>query len=130
MIPIFPPLLLLSLRHAINVPGSAKTVSPSLPCLCITLAAIHTKYRASARVWLCRRETPQRLALYYMLAGQEGVASCVPLSRDARGFHSVTLRPSASSGIFRASVAYDVSVRRHVETTVTLHSGIQVMRRT
>ncbi len=66
------------------------------------------------------------LALYYMLAGQEGLASAIPLSRDSQGFHTMALRPSAGSGTYRVSVAYDVAVRRHVETSVTLHSGIQV----
>ena len=61
-----------------------------------------------------------------MLAGQEGLASAIPLSREYRGFHSMTLRPGASSGTYRVSVAYDVAVQRHVETIVTLHSGIQV----
>ena len=62
-----------------------------------------------------------------MLAGQEGPATAVPLSRESRGFDSMTLRPGAGSGTFRVSVAYDVAVQRHVETTVTLHSGIQVI---
>ena len=66
------------------------------------------------------------LALYYMLAGQEGLASAIPLRRDSRGFHTMALRPSAGSGTYRVSVAYDVAVQRHVETSVTLHSGIQV----
>lgn len=61
-----------------------------------------------------------------MLAGQEGVPNAVPLSADSRGFHSVTLRPAAGPGMFRVSVAYDVSVHRDMETTVSLHSGIQV----
>ena len=61
-----------------------------------------------------------------MLAGQEGLANTIPLSRESRGFHSMTLRPGTSSGTYRVSVAYDVAVQRHVETTVTLHSGVQV----
>lgn len=80
----------------------------------------------SSQSWTCRRAKPQRLALCYMLAGQEGVPNAVPLSADSRGFHSVTLRPAAGPGMFRVSVAYDVSVHRDTATTVSLHSGIQV----
>lgn len=86
----------------------------------------YTTQHCERKSWLCRRTKPERLALFYMLAGQEGSASAVPLSRDSRGFHSMTLRPGANSGTYRVSVAYDVAVQRHVETTVTLHSGIQV----
>ena len=82
---------------------------------------------AREKSWLCRKTKPERLALFYMLAGQEALASAVPLSRDRRGFHSMTLRPGANSGTYRVSVAYDVAVQRHVETSVTLHSGIQVV---
>ncbi len=64
--------------------------------------------------------------LYYTLVGQQGPANTVPLSRDAHGFHSIGLRPAAGSGIYRVSVAYDVTVCRHTEATVTLHSGVQV----
>ena len=80
----------------------------------------------TASMLLCRRAEPERLALFYMLAGQEGLASAVPLSRESRGFHSTTLRPGPGSGTFRVSVAYDVAVQRHVKTTACLHSGIQV----
>ena len=66
--------------------------------------------------------------LYYTLVGQQGPANSVPLSSVARGFHSTGLRPSAGSGIYRVSVAYDVTVCRHTEATVTLHSGVQVTR--
>ena len=41
----------------------------------------------------------------------------------------MALRPGAGSGTYRVSVAYDVAVQRHVETKVTLHSGIQVIER-
>ena len=64
--------------------------------------------------------------LYYTLVGQQGPANSMPLSRDARGVHSIELRPSAGSGIYRVLVAYDVTVSRHTEATVTLHSGVQV----
>ena len=64
-----------------------------------------------------------------MLVGQEGPATAVPLSRESRGFDSMALRPGAGSGTYRVSVAYDVAVQRHVETKVTLHSGIQVIQR-
>ena len=78
----------------------------------------------------CRRAKPPKLALYYTLLGQQGPAHSVPLSRDARGFHSTGLRPSAGSGIYRVSVAYDVTVCRHTEATVALHSGVQVSHHT
>ena len=78
----------------------------------------------------CRRNKPPKLALYYTLSGQEGPANSVPLSRDARGFHSLELRPSVGSGIYRVSVAYDVTVCRRTEATVVLHSGIQVTHHT